>query len=81
MVAVLLSNIIVILFILRKRVRRVFGTIESGMEKIRAGHYDYYIPESKYVDMDVIISLPNDMSRNIEGKSKQLFNLNAGLEA
>ncbi len=80
-VTVLLSNIFVILFILRKRVRRVFAAVEKGIQEIRAGNYDYSIDDSGYRDMDVIIDLLNDMSRNIHEKSSELLELNARLEA
>lgn len=79
-IAVLFSNFTVFSFFILKRIRNVFGTIETGIHEIRSGNYTYTIDKSGYSDMDVIIDLLNDMSGSIRNKNAELLTLNTRLE-
>jgi two-component system, cell cycle sensor histidine kinase and response regulator CckA len=70
-IAVLLANILANRFIIARRVRRPFNSIISGIGNISEGKYGTNVDPTPYRDLNILVSLFNDMAGKINLKNQE----------
>lgn len=78
--AVFAVNLVGNRFIQQKRIVRSLGSIVDGIGSIRNGDYSSRIEMSRYADVNMLISLINDMAASILKKNSELVEANVLLE-
>lgn len=81
MITVILANIFAHKQIIKKRIMKPLQTIISGLNTIASGNYDTTIQYTKYNDVNILVSIFNDMTDKIRGKKVEMDKLNNSLEA
>ena len=79
MIAVLLVNIAANRYIIARRVRRPFDTIFTAIRNISEGNYETLIKPTPYWDLNVLVSLFNDMAGKIHLKNQEQKNVESAL--
>ncbi|HKL86771.1 MAG TPA: ATP-binding protein [Treponemataceae bacterium] len=80
MITVVFANFYAHKRIIRKKIMDPVQTIIIGLNKIAGGNYETTIPLTKYNDIDMLVSIINDMSNKIRLKNIELLDLNNSLE-
>jgi signal transduction histidine kinase len=79
-IAVILSSLLLIRFIIQLRVLKSLEFISSGINLLAGGDYEAVIPLGRYQDVNRFIRLINDMASRILLKNEQLLEANTSLE-
>ncbi|MBN1617252.1 MAG: hypothetical protein JW875_08045 [Spirochaetales bacterium] len=80
MAAVIAVNLIVNRLFLQKRMLGSLQAILEGIASIRSGDYTSRIKGSEYTDVNMLVTLINEMSASILAKNSQLLEANTLLE-
>ena len=71
LVAVFLANLLANRFILARRVMRIFAPITLAIEKIADGNYETQIQKTPYRDVNLLVSIVNEMAGKILKKNEE----------
>ena len=78
--AVIIANTLAHRWLLTRRIAAPLKAILNGLNDIAAGNYECVIPETPYKDVNLLVSVINDMGAKIRAKNQELVEVNNSLE-